>query len=245
MISLGVKHVKWIILNCTAILFLLAGSPAILADDNNFGEVDRSVTDGLQLDETETGESDHSDMENEDLVDPPEEDGPPDMSEEDEDGAPLAGYEDQNLFLMFVQLLLALGFVLFLIYMLLKFMNNRSRSFQGNRTIQTIGGTGVGQNRSVQIVRVGDRVLVVGVGDTVQLLQEITDPEEVERLSNPPENGDFYEKPFSKLSTMLKKNRTDQGPSSQEDAFRSLLDREMNDVKQSQNKIHSAMEEKK
>lgn len=235
---------KWIKTLSLFLLLALIGSPAIQANDDNFGEEDRSVIDGLHLDESDA-EEEPSEGNGEDVVDPPEEEGPPDMSEEDEDETPLAGYEDQNLFLMLLQLFLALGFVLFLIYMLLKFMNNRSRSFQGNRTIQTLGGTGVGQNRSVQIVRVGDRILVVGVGETVQLLQEITDPEEVERLSKPTEGGEFYEQPMSKLTAFLKRDQSDQGPSRQEDAFRSMLNREMDDVKQSQNKIHSAMKEKK
>ncbi|WP_198154972.1 flagellar biosynthetic protein FliO [Salisediminibacterium beveridgei] len=235
---------KWIKVFSLLLLMMLIASPAIQANENNFGEEDRSVIDGLNPDQKEVEEEPTNGSE-EDVIDPPEDEGPPDISEDSEDEAPLAGYEDQNLFLMLLQLLLALGFVLFLIYMLLKFMNNRSRSFQGNRTIQTVGGTGVGQNRSVQIVRVGDRILVVGVGETVQLLQEITDPEEVERLSKPTEGGEFYEQPLSKFSAFLKRDQSDHGPSRQEDAFRSLLNREMDDVKQSQNKIHSAMKEKK
>ena len=222
-------------------LLVLAAPSAVHGEDNNFGEQDRSVIDGLNITDPDDTNS---------TEDTPEgEESPEDVAEvpetEEEEEAPLVGYEDQNLFLMLVQLFLALGVVLFLIYMLLRFMNNRTRSFQANRTIQTLGGTGVGQNRSVQIVRVGDRILVVGVGETVQLLQEITDPEEVERLSKSPETEDFYERPFSKLGSLLNKNKQGNEPETQEQAFRSLLDREMSDVKDSQKKIHSAMEEKK
>ena len=222
-------------------LLVLAAPSAAHGEDNNFGEQDRSVIDGLNVtDPEDTNDTGDSPEEEE----APDEDGV-EVPETEEEDAPLVGYEDQNLFLMLVQLFLALGVVLFLIYMLLRFMNNRTRSFQANRTIQTLGGTGVGQNRSVQIVRVGDRILVVGVGETVQLLQEITDPEEVERLSKSPETEDFYERPFSKLGSLLNKNKQGNEPETQEQAFRSLLDREMSDVKDSQKKIHSAMEEKK
>lgn len=247
MIGPGVKEVKMKNILPVILASMVIAAPSLVHGENNdFGEQDRSVIDGLNVTDPDDTNDDAGESDGEES---PGEETPGDegveVPEDEQDEAPLVGYEDQNLFLMLVQLFLALGVVLFLIYMLLRFMNNRTRSFQANRTIQTLGGTGVGQNRSVQIVRVGDRILVVGVGDTVQLLREITDPEEVERLSHTPETQDFYERPFSKLGSLLNKNRQENEPETQEQAFKSLLDREMTDVKDSQKKIHSAMEEKK
>lgn len=79
-----------------------------------------------------------------------------------------------------VKMVLALALILILIYGVLKFLSSRSRSFQHNRTMQNVGGISVGQNKSIQLVRIGSKLYMVGVGENVELLEEITD-EQVKR----------------------------------------------------------------
>lgn len=83
----------------------------------------------------------------------------------------------------FFKMILALLFVLALIYVLLKLVNKKGNGL-GNRRgyLQNVGGTSLGQNRSVQLVKIGNKVLVVGVGDSIQLLKEIDDAEEVREI---------------------------------------------------------------
>lgn len=84
---------------------------------------------------------------------------------------------------MFFKMILALLFVLFLIYFLLKFMNKKGNLLSNRRGyIQNLGGTSLGQNRSIQLVKIGNCVLVVGVGESLQLLKEIDDEEEIREI---------------------------------------------------------------
>ena len=48
--------------------------------------------------------------------------------------------------------------------------------------VQNLGGLSLGAQKSVQLLQVGKTLYLVGVGEDVQLLREITDPEEVEAL---------------------------------------------------------------
>jgi flagellar protein FliO/FliZ len=82
----------------------------------------------------------------------------------------------------FIKMFAALAFVLFLIYLLLKFVTKRNRLFQQGQSIVNLGGTSLGQSKSIQIIKVGNRVLVVGVGDSISLLKEIDDDDEREHL---------------------------------------------------------------
>jgi flagellar protein FliO/FliZ len=82
----------------------------------------------------------------------------------------------------FLKMFIALGFVLFLIYFLLKFVTKRNRIFQQGQSIVNLGGTSLGQNKSIQIIKVGKRVLVVGVGESISLLKEIDDQQESKEL---------------------------------------------------------------
>ena len=81
----------------------------------------------------------------------------------------------------FIKMMLALLFVLALLYGALKLINSKNKLSNG-RSVENIGGTNLGNNKSLQLVKVGNSILVVGVGDSINLLKEITDDEEREQL---------------------------------------------------------------
>ena len=43
-------------------------------------------------------------------------------------------------------------------------------------------GTTLGANRSVQLIKIGNQLLIVGVGENIQLLKEIDDEQEYEQI---------------------------------------------------------------
>ncbi|VEF48392.1 flagella biosynthesis protein FliZ [Bacillus freudenreichii] len=87
-------------------------------------------------------------------------------------------------FFEMVKMVAALAFVIGLLYFLLKFINKKSQSYQQNRLVQNLGGTALGGNRSIQVVKAGKRLLVLGVGEDVRLLKEITDEQEQIEILN-------------------------------------------------------------
>lgn len=87
-------------------------------------------------------------------------------------------------FLTFLKLFLALGVVLFLIYLFYRFLSKRTRSFQHVGQIRNLGGVSVGANRSVQLVKIGNEVLILGIGENVSLIKEVDDPDVLESFVN-------------------------------------------------------------
>lgn len=81
-----------------------------------------------------------------------------------------------------VKMVFSFLFVLGLIYFLMRFLKGKNRFAQGPTNIEMLGGASLGQNRSIQLVKVGKRVLVLGVGDSVQLLKEIDEEEEIRSI---------------------------------------------------------------
>lgn len=82
----------------------------------------------------------------------------------------------------FIKMFLALGFVLLLIYGAMKLVNKRNHLFDSQKTILNVGGTTLGNNKTLQIVKVGNSLLVLGVSDSIQLLKEVSDEEEKEAI---------------------------------------------------------------
>ncbi|WP_263707452.1 flagellar biosynthetic protein FliO [Shouchella tritolerans] len=96
--------------------------------------------------------------------------------------------------LSFVKMIVALVVVIALLYGLLRFVNKRAKTFQETKALHLVSGVSLGQNKSVQLVKVGETLLVVGVGDQVQLLKEIADPDEITAILAKQQAGD--EEPF-------------------------------------------------
>jgi len=78
-----------------------------------------------------------------------------------------------------VWLIVALLIVIGLIVVFIKFLSSRNRAWGANRSLRSLGGVTLGQNKSLQVVEAAGRIYVVGVGEDVALIDKITDPDTV------------------------------------------------------------------
>lgn len=147
-----------------------------------------------------------------------------------------------------IKMIAALLFVVFLLYILLKFINKKSQSYQHNKLVQNYGGTALGGNRSIQIVKVGRQILILGVGEDIRLLKEITDEEELQdyiRLYK--EQQDQSLQPTDVLTKWLKANKQKNLRSSNQNgdkAFHVHLKEKLDEIKKDRKKVISELEEK-
>lgn len=134
-------------------------------------------------------------------------------------------YEDSSPSLAWtlVKMVFSLLFVLALIYFLLRFINKRNKMFSRVKTLENLGGLSLGTNRSIQIVRIANRYYVVGVGDNVDLLTEITDEATIEEINQ--NQNEFQNQGFI---PSLKKTNVDSKSSIQ---FQQLFSNELKGMK--------------
>ncbi|WOV85289.1 flagellar biosynthetic protein FliO [Sporosarcina jeotgali] len=132
---------------------------------NAQAETDSSVTDFLE----KNNKKDEA---------PSDESKTPEKSDLNQDASPvgLTAWD-------YIKTLLALGFVIALIYGMVKFINTRNRVTQHGKLMQNMGGLSLGQQKSVQLVKIGEQYFLIGVGDDVRLLKELSNPEEIAQLS--------------------------------------------------------------
>lgn len=155
---------------------------------------------------------------------------------------------NQNFFFLFLQMILALVIVIALILFLLRYVNKKTRSFRSNQVMENIGGVPLGPNRSIQMVKVGERLLIVGVGETIQLLKEISDENEIDKLLEQQNiEVEKIDEPITRFAAAMnqfltKKKKKDH---TNEMQFSELLNKQLKDVSHSQKKIHEAMKEHK
>lgn len=83
---------------------------------------------------------------------------------------------------MIVQLVISLAVVIGMMWLLVKFLQLRSKWLTGHQPLKVIGAVGVGPQKTIQLVEIGDVLYVLGIGQDVTLLRVIDDPEELERI---------------------------------------------------------------
>ncbi|WP_252503595.1 flagellar biosynthetic protein FliO [Sporosarcina sp. Marseille-Q4943] len=147
----------------------------------------------------------------------------------------------------YTKTLLALLFVVGLLFALLKFINRKNRMFDQHRLMKNVGGLSLGQQKSIQLVVIGDSYYLIGVGDEVRLLKEITDPEEIRALESYFDE-DEYQSPtglVSKLLTMIPQNKGDATDDRDQPAdFKKMFTSKLDELKAERKKHLNRLAEK-
>ncbi len=151
-------------------------------------------------------------------------------------------------FLDVVKMIFALILVIALLYYLLRFINKKSRSYQQNRFVQNFGGTSLGGNRSLQIVKAGKRILILGVGEDIRLLKEIDDQQEIDDLiqqydaemERSMEPRDIVSKLSKRINDLKRKSE----PSQQGQSFQSLLKEQLSNIKKDRKNMMRELDKK-
>lgn len=149
----------------------------------------------------------------------------------------------------FIKALSAFLFVIGLLLFLLKFISKKSHTYSKTKTIDNLGGISLGNQKSIQLVKVGERILIVGVGDNIQLLKEIEEEEEynqiiesfnasMDQLATP---SDIVTKVMnltkSKIDHKKSENETDT-------SFKNMLNIQLNEMKLSRQKTLDEIKQK-
>ncbi|WP_332648398.1 flagellar biosynthetic protein FliO [Lysinibacillus sp. 54212] len=136
--------------------------------------------------------------------------------------------------LEYIKILLSLVFVIGLLIAVLKFLNKRNLNYQQNSVIRNIGGLSVGAQKSVQLLHIGDRLYIVGVGEDVHLLNEIKDPNEIAQIlkiyndkQSNASTSPYIAELFAKFKT--KKAPVDEQQNGQ--GFSEILDKRLSEIK--------------
>ncbi|MCM3569586.1 flagellar biosynthetic protein FliO [Neobacillus mesonae] len=87
-----------------------------------------------------------------------------------------------SIFSLFIKFIISFAFVIFLLFVLLRFLSKRNRQLPASGPIIPLGDYTLGNNRSLKILLIGNTIYIVGVGETITLLRTITQGEEYQHL---------------------------------------------------------------
>lgn len=136
-----------------------------------------------------------------------------------------------------IKMVLALLLVLGLIYFLLKLLNKRNNLIQ-QKSMENLGGISVGPNKSVQIIRVGSKLYLIGVGDNIEKLEEIEDEATIDELLNQTTEKDSFQI-GTLLSSFSKKNqdKDESATHPTDQQFKKLFSNELANLKENRREL--------
>lgn len=108
-------------------------------------------------------------------------DDEPKSNNEEESPSDVAS-SNSSVFFLLLKMIFYTIVVVGLIYILIKFLAKRQRKMQSHSVLNQIGGTSLGNNKSVQIIQLGNTLYMVGVGENINLLKEINDDNEIKTI---------------------------------------------------------------
>jgi len=150
--------------------------------------------------------------------------------------------ETGSLGMSIIKTVFSLILILALIYFGLKFFNQRNKYSSTAKSLENLGGIPVGQNKSIQIIRVGQKLYLIGVGDNVELLQEITDEEVINELMTKERDQSLEQSsPWQSFISRTKGKQTEQKTN---DQFLNLLTKELDKLKKNRQEIKASFGQK-
>ena len=134
-----------------------------------------------------------------------------------------------------------------LLYFVLKFVNKKGRLFKSTQLIENLGGTTLGANRSVQLIKIGNRLFIVGVGENIQLLKEIDDEQEYEQIILEYNNQINQMASPNDMITKILKRVKEKGNQKDEEKppFQALLKKQLDDLSKGRKQLYDDLEKKK
>lgn len=145
-----------IILSCFSLLF---SSTKVLAEQSVYDAYTRDVNNG------QVNDADNTELE-----------GLP--AEEERDFTGLSENKQSVLWLI-VKVIFYLFIILIMIYGFIKFLAIRQNKLERHQLFKRIGGIPLGNNKSLQLVKIGQSYFLIGVGEQINLIKEITDPTDI------------------------------------------------------------------
>nr|WP_240510149.1 flagellar biosynthetic protein FliO [Virgibacillus profundi] len=144
-----------------------------------------------------------------------------------------------------IKMFFALLLILALIYLLLKFLGKRNKLFQQIKALENLGGVSVGQNKSIQIIRLGNSFYLIGVGENVEMLQEITDEEVIKDLLDRDGDTDTYNAGALVTSLFQRKANGENNSNDQSKKdFKNLFSSELDKLKANRTKLINQQKQK-
>jgi len=92
----------------------------------------------------------------------------------------VADTNSSSIFPLFLKFIFTFALVIGLLFLVMRYLSKRNKWTQASGPVLSLGGKMLGNNRSVQVILVGQTIYILGVGEDVNLIRAIPQGESEE-----------------------------------------------------------------
>lgn len=123
------------------------------------------------------------------------------------------GNSSADTFWMVIKVIFFLIIIIGIFLLIVKVISQKNK-FSTGRSIRSLGGLPIGQNKSIQVIEIGNSLYIIGVGDNIQLLEKIDNEIEVALIKETMTSiqsfpGPSFESIGSWLKNLIKKRENE------------------------------------
>ena len=145
-----------------------------------------------------------------------------------------SGINQSSLFMNLLKMGLALLLVLGLIYLMVKILGRKNQTLQRSKVIENLGGLPLGHNKSIQLVRIGEEVYIIGVGEQINKIDKITDESLLHILE---ESGEQPEHSMNFVQDILDRFKKEDKTEEQDNSFNQLFEQELKKMQENRSEM--------
>lgn len=124
---------------------------------------------------------------------------------QDGNSSPVAAGSGMSLVEMVVRVLFSLIIIIVIFLFIMKILAQKNHKWTAGRAARSLGGVVLGQNKSLQVVAVGNTLYIVGIGEDVRLIDKIDNPEQVAAILGAVSPAKGQERPWAEWMKRLRK----------------------------------------
>lgn len=131
--------------------------------------------------------------------------------------------------------------IIALIIVLIRFLSAKNKGLLSSRSFKTLSGISLGQHKSIQLVEIGTSLYIIGVGETIQLIDKITDEAEIAYIKDSlsPTDGNMG---FNLQSIVERFKKPSNEPEVEEElSFQEVFYDKMNRIKQQKSEVEHVL----
>ncbi|MCM3782949.1 flagellar biosynthetic protein FliO [Neobacillus mesonae] len=87
-----------------------------------------------------------------------------------------------NYYVQLLWVIVVLIAIIAAIVLLVRWLGRKNQHFFQKKAMRIIGGVGLGPSKSIQIVEIGSKLYILGIGEDVNVIDTLSDPEEIRSL---------------------------------------------------------------
>ncbi len=144
---------------------------------------------------------------------------------------------------MILMIVFYLALIIGLFLVIIRLIAKRNRLSLPGRIVRTLGGAPLGRDKSVQVVEIAGAYYILGVGESIQLVAKIENPDELDAIRQMTQGSEPTARSFPTMAQWWARRKEVRKPAEEWSEFDQIFQDRMKTMKDSRRSVSELLEQ--